>query len=86
MTAPGEYVYTPFPGSRVGYWSGTSFAAPMVTGTIALAMGQNTFVGENQMAQHVTQGDDVSQLNLSYINQLGFGRLNIPTFLGRIGL
>ena len=41
LTAPGEYIYTAFPGNQVGYWSGTSFAVPMVTGTLALILGEN---------------------------------------------
>jgi subtilisin family serine protease len=86
MTAPGEYVYTPFPSNRLAYWSGTSFAAPMVTGAIALAFGQNLSLSASQTATNVELGDRIDITNLSFAGQLGSGRLNIAKFFGRIGL
>ena len=38
--APGEYIYTAAPDNSVAYWSGTSFAAPIVSGAAALALGE----------------------------------------------
>jgi subtilisin family serine protease len=38
--AGGEFVYSVFPGEQVAYSSGTSFAAPIVSGAYALALGQ----------------------------------------------
>ena len=40
LMAPGEYIYTAAPDNSVAYWSGTSFAAPIVTGAAALALGE----------------------------------------------
>lgn len=36
VAAPGDQVYGAIPGSRWGVWSGTSMAAPMVAGAVAL--------------------------------------------------
>jgi thermitase len=38
ITAPGELVYGALPGSKGGYGSGTSFAAPQISGLLALLM------------------------------------------------
>ena len=40
LTAPGESIYTAAPDQSVGYWSGTSFSAPIVSGAAALALGE----------------------------------------------
>ena len=89
MVAPGERIYTPYPGNRLGYWSGTSFAAPMVAGSIGLAMGQQptTDWAKGNLAKEVAFGaDDVSAVNGVNGTFLGAGRLDIPKFLRRIGL
>ncbi len=89
VSAPGEYVYSPYPSDRVGYWSGTSFAAPMASGAIALAMGQQatSLWSQGQMAANVTNsGDVISLVDPLYGIYLGAGRLNINKFLQRMGL
>jgi subtilisin family serine protease len=40
MVSFGEDVYGAMPGSKIAYWDGTSMAAPMVAGTIALAIAE----------------------------------------------
>jgi thermitase len=40
IMAPGEFMYSAYPGQQIAYSSGTSFAAPIVAGTYALALGQ----------------------------------------------
>ena len=40
MVSFGEDVYAAFPGRRVAAWDGTSMAAPMVAGALALALGE----------------------------------------------
>ena len=71
LVAPGEYVYTPFPENQVGYWSGTSFSAPMVTGTLALMLGEDE---EDKVAHRLEW--IVNSFNLSYIP------LNVKDFMG----
>ena len=46
LVAPGENVYAPAPDGRMAAWSGTSMAAPMVSGGLALALGQRLAAGE----------------------------------------
>jgi subtilisin family serine protease len=44
MVAPGENVFGPGPGGQLVAWSGTSMAAPMAAGGLALALGQSLSV------------------------------------------
>jgi thermitase len=88
LVAPGEVVYGPVPGNRLGAWSGTSMAAPMVSGALALALGQTIYTPradltdllENRAANIYQQG-----LNATYENGndhlLGEGRLDIEHFI-----
>jgi thermitase len=80
VMAPGEFVYTAYPNNQIGYWSGTSFAAPMVTGAIALAVGEGIVVKAKDVLKNRT--DDISKLpgNRDYASELG-GRLNVESFV-----
>ncbi|GEM47712.1 S8 family peptidase [Deinococcus cellulosilyticus] len=41
VLAPGVNLFTAYPGQRVVYGTGSSFSAPLVTGALALALGEN---------------------------------------------
>jgi thermitase len=80
VMAPGEFVYTAYPNNQISYWSGTSFAAPMVTGSIALAVGEGAVVKTKDLLKNKT--DDISKVpgNRDFAKELG-GRLNIEGFV-----
>jgi thermitase len=80
VMAPGEFVYTPYPNNQIGYWTGTSFAAPMVTGAIALAVGEGIVVKAKDVLKNRT--DDISNVpgNRDFAKELG-GRLNVEGFV-----
>ncbi|QFP76403.1 S8 family serine peptidase [Deinococcus sp. AJ005] len=87
LTAPGERIYTAMPDNGAGYWSGTSFAAPMATGALALALAEN---GTNFLTGFLTgplttllssDGKNIDGVNFSaYRNMLG-KRLDLAAFL-----
>ncbi len=49
VAAPGERVYTAFPDNQIGYATGTSFSAPMVSGMIALAYSNASSLEQSQL-------------------------------------
>lgn len=81
LSAPGELVYGPAPDLNQAAWSGTSQAAPMVSGALALALGQTVKPFTNLPTQLLSQSDNISKVNTAYSNQLGSGRLNLASFV-----
>ena len=84
IVAPGEKVYAPAPGNRMAAWSGTSMAAPMTSGALALALGQRLKVSKAELLEKmgVTATDIYNNsMNQAYKDMLGKGRLNIELFL-----
>jgi thermitase len=86
MLAPGEGIYTAVPGGLLGSWSGTSFAAPMVSGALALAAAETlkSTVSMPMLARYVSiSADNIDAANPEYagLDYLGLGRLNINAFL-----
>jgi thermitase len=84
MVAVGELVYGPAPSNQLAAWSGTSMATPMVSGGLALALGQRDYGGltKNLGADVVNTADNVDAQNTSLISGLlGTGRLNLERFM-----
>jgi thermitase len=84
MLAPGENIYGPYPENAAAAWSGTSMSAPLVSGSLALAVGQNLRSGVKVMDLPdilIGKTDSVDTLNSSFAGQIGKGRLNIEMFL-----
>ena len=87
MAAPGENVFGPAPNLQVAAWSGTSMAAPMASGALALALGQELKVPAGNLAgELMVRAADIynNGLNASYKDGVGKGRLNLAEFLRNV--
>lgn len=84
MAAPGEYIYTVWPDNQIGYWSGTSFSTPMVSGAVALAFGELGSGGfGSALGERVGYtATDISNLNIGTL--LGYGRLDAAKFIQKV--
>lgn len=61
-----------------GFWSGTSMAAPIISGTIALMAEINPDLNRQEIIDILfNTATDISLLNPTYIGQLGHGRVNV---------
>jgi thermitase len=91
LSAPGEQVFGPVPENHLGAWSGTSMAAPMVSGSLALALSE-PLKGEITPAELTKKLKNRSvniyrqNQNSAYNNLLGAGRLDIYDFLSTVML
>ncbi|MEX2543077.1 MAG: S8 family serine peptidase [Trueperaceae bacterium] len=89
LSAPGENVYGPAPTQggepMLASWSGTSMAAPMAAGAIALALGEPISVDRQHLAEYLkTSSLDIYGIeeNTKYKHEeLGEGRLDVHQFL-----
>jgi len=79
VNAPGEsFENKQFTNYYDGYWSGTSMAAPMVSGAIALIEAVNPGLGYREVKDILlSTTDNIFRLNPEYLNKLGSGRLNV---------
>ena len=90
VMAPGEQIYTAAPDQAVAYWSGTSFAAPIVTGAAALALGEIPFYPKTKPKDIIKviskTARDVSERGTNRYREDDFlsGRLDIDNFLQRV--
>lgn len=85
MLAPGETIYGPAPGNMVAYWSGTSMAAPMVTGALALALGEKAYSPSQKKDVALSVASTADRIDskntASLAGLLGSGRLNLERFI-----
>ena len=87
MLAPGENIQTVAPEGATASWSGTSFATPMVSGGLALAMGQklSNSVNPTRLGVYVANSSTkIDTANPTLVGYLGFGRLNLVNFLTKV--
>ncbi|RLC36131.1 hypothetical protein DRH27_05690 [Candidatus Falkowbacteria bacterium] len=61
-----------------GYWSGTSMAAPIVSGAVALIETINPRLSQSEIINVLFNNtDDINRLNPDYLGRLGAGRINV---------
>ncbi|MCF7860442.1 S8 family serine peptidase [Patescibacteria group bacterium] len=61
-----------------GFWSGTSMATPVISGSLALIAEANPQLSSRDIVNILFQSaDNISRLNPEYLGQLGNGRVNL---------
>lgn len=77
LSAPGFDINIPLDATHYGTASGSSLAAPFVTGTVALMLSVNPCLSNNQIEAILKNtAQDIDAVNPSYAGLLGAGRLN----------
>ncbi len=85
ISAPGYAVPVIGPNGGANYVYGTSFAAPLVTGTIALMLEVNPCLTAEQIEQILKESStNIDDKNPNYVGIIGAGRLNAGEALRRV--
>ena len=81
VAAPGTSIYTTSDGGGYGFWQGTSFSAPLVSGLTALLFSLNPNLTNAQILNIlISSADDLGAIG--YDNYFGYGRINVARALG----
>lgn len=75
ISAPGVSIYTTNNGGGYGYWSGTSFSAPITAGVAALMIAANPALTAQQVSDRMKQAVD-DRGAAGYDPTFGWGRVN----------
>jgi subtilisin family serine protease len=84
VTAPGDKITSLFPGGIAGTSSGTSFAAPHVTGALALILSVNPSMTADQ-ALTILEGSAMDLGSQGRDRQFGYGLINVYNAVIRAG-
>ena len=78
ICAPGINVYSSYTNTGYAWWEGTSFAAPFVTGELALIISQNLSGHSWARAKGILEASatNIDDLNPDYAGKLGAGLMN----------
>ena len=81
--APGEMIYGPAPDNQMAAWSGTSMAAPVAAGLLALAIGEKDRFETGVSTKNLTLALELTAKSLAkgYDDLLGAGCLDAEGFL-----
>ena len=75
IMAPGEDIYSTLPGDRVDYLTGTSMAAPHISGVIALMLAENPELQADEIRERLTMSaQDLGQAGRDL--EYGYGLVN----------
>ncbi len=80
LASPGEYVLSSVPGNKYAYMSGTSMAAPFVSGIAAMAWRENSALTGYQIKQMLISSVDVIPALSAYVSSNG--RVNTSNLVG----
>jgi subtilisin family serine protease/RNase P/RNase MRP subunit p29 len=86
IAAPGEYIFTTKIGNSYGFESGTSFAAPFVSGIAGLILSKQSDFKNTEVIDLIYKGaTNPSALN-GYVSNSRFAKaiLNFPDYIGNI--
>ena len=85
--APGENITSAFPGNRTAKFTGTSFAAPLVTGILAVALREASWADPGTLLSHVWRGAPIGNLsNTVFPTNQVFRLLEFETYLRNLYL
>ena len=81
VSAPGEGIISTIRGGRTGSMSGTSMAAPIVSGVAGLIISQGldrNFNLTNDDVRHIIErtADDITSTGIGFDNETGYGKVN----------
>lgn len=78
ISAPGTGILSTLPNDKYGRLSGTSMAAPMVTGLAVLVLSENMSWTTDQIRSQISlKSENIYGSNPNYIGELGEGRINL---------
>ena len=77
IAAPGDKIYSTYPGGQFARWSGTSMATPFVAGQAALLLGADPTLSLTDVGRYISgTAVSIDSANPNYTGQLGFGRIH----------